>query len=490
MREGRAWTICFGICSALLLLPLWVAPYPPLVDLPQNAVQIAIGRAWRSGAFNYPHFFEFNLLANPAIPHALAYGLSTVLPVGAAMKCVLSAALLGVPLATWAIVRSTGGNPWWVFITFPVAYGYAFMWGFVSFVVAAPVALIAIEVTRRYNAQPSNRRAVGLAALMYALFLCHVLVLAYAGLACLAMVLLGATTSRDRVRGALALASVAPLTAAWWLATQALTPDTTPVSAPTIGAYGIDRIVRLLVDLLGRETPTPISRLAGLLVLFLPLLSGARLAPERWRLAPLVVALLFYLAMPLNALDTAFLYPRFALFVVPAYLFALEPLGPERKALRPVLVGFAAFWLGFVAIRFHAFGRESADLLALFRAAEPNKRLLSLVENPRSAEVEFSPYLHFGIWYQVERGGIADFSFAEFYPNRFRYRSGQDPPLPYNVEWEPRQFRWQEHGGELYDYFLIQRESDEGWSPFEGATTDIRLVAQAGTWSLYRQVGH
>ena len=86
------------------------------------------------------------------------------------MKCVLSAALLGVPLAAWAVVRSTGGNPWWVFITFPVAYGYAFMWGFVSFVVAAPVALIAIEVTRRYNAHPSNRRALGLAALVSAVF--------------------------------------------------------------------------------------------------------------------------------------------------------------------------------------------------------------------------------------------------------------------------------------------------------------------------------
>ena len=94
------------------------------------------------------------------------------------------------------------------------------------------------------------------------------------------------------------------------------------------------------------------------------------------------------------------------------------------------------------------------------------------------------PYLHVGCWYQVERGGIADFSFAEFFPNRFRYKPGMDPPLPYNFEWTPDAFVWAEHGGALYDYFLVRGTTLD---PFKGATTRIELVARHGEWAVYHQ---
>ena len=49
-----------------------------------------------------------------------------------------------------------------------------------------------------------------------------------------------------------------------------------------------------------------------------------------WTLwTPVLAALLCYFAFPQNALATAFLYPRFGVFVVPTLLVALEP--PERR---------------------------------------------------------------------------------------------------------------------------------------------------------------
>jgi hypothetical protein len=120
----------------------------------------------------------------------------------------------------------------------------------------------------------------------------------------------------------------------------------------------------------------------------------------------------------------------------------------------------------------------------LLARLEPNKRLLALIADPRSPAMPGTPYVHFGCWYQALHGGIADFSFAEFFPNRFRYKPGMDPPLPYNVEWFPQQFDWSAHGGDRYDYFLVRGHTLD---PFRGATTRIELVARNGPWAVYRQ---
>jgi hypothetical protein len=175
------------------------------------------------------------------------------------------------------------------------------------------------------------------------------------------------------------------------------------------------------------------------------------------------------------------------LFVVPGLLVALDAPEVERRRLRPLPVAVSALWLGLVISRYYAFGVESRGIVELIDLAEPNKRMLALIDNPRSDVVPWSPYLHAGCWYQVRHGGIADFSFAEFFPNRFRYRSGMDPPLPYNVEWAPQNFRWAVHGGALYDYFLIRHSPNARWSPFVGATSQIELVASYGEWQLYHQ---
>lgn len=484
--DTRWWQISFAVCCALLVAPLWVTDLLPLVDLPQHAAQLAIAHRWSDPGFDYAQYFELNWLANSLAPYALTYAFAVVAPIEVALKIALCIALLGIPIATWRLLVATGGNRWWVFAAFPIAHGYAFAWGFLSFVLAAPVGLWLILVALRFQSAPSRKRALALAALCYLLFASHVFVLAYAGLAALLIIVLGAPTWRAKLLGALALAAVVPLASGWWLLTRLLTADSTPQTAPTILDLGTIRFKNALSYMSGAQDVTLTTMLPAVLFLALPFAIGARACRAPWRWAPLGCALLFHLLLPLNVFDTAFIYPRFTLFIIPGLLIALEPT-QERRRLRPLPVAVAGLWLALLIGRYYAFGAESRGVAQLIEQIPPNTRLLSLIDNPRSEVVPWSPYLHVGCWHQVRHGGISDFSFAEFFPNRFRYRRNMDPPLPYNVEWIPQNFRWPLHGGALYDYFLIRQSPGARWSPFVGATTQIVLVARVGEWRLYRQ---
>ena len=455
----------------------------PLADIPQHAAQLATAVRWLDDGFPYSAYFEFNWIANSAIPFAVGYVLASVMPVLIALKVLLSIALLGIPLATLRIVRTLDGDAWWVFSSFPISFGFAFMWGFLPFVVAAPIGLLLIDTAIRYRSRPVPGGWWTLVGLVYLLFLSHVLVLAYAGLVSL-LIIVSAPTWRHRAAGAAALASVIPLVVVWWVATTILMPGTTPMEAPLRFEYSVGRVPEMLGFMVGAHYITSRDVVFGLGVLALPFLVGAQPAKASWRYAPLGVALLLHFLMPLNLAGTALLYPRFTLFVVPGLLVAIDP-APRRSTLGAAMsFAVAILSLGAVAGRFHAFDTEARDVTALIRSIEPNQRLLTLVDDARSVVFPWFPYVHVGCWYQVERGGIADFSFAEFFPNRFRYRHGMDPPLPYDVEWKPQQFVWTAHGGDLYDYFLVRGST---LHPFEGATTRIELMERRAGWAIYRQ---
>jgi hypothetical protein len=357
------------------------------------------------------------------------------------------------------------------------------MWGFMPFVVAAPIGLLLIDTAIRYRGMPTRRRLLALLLLVHVLFACHVLVLAYTGMVS-GVIVASSPERRARVVGCLALASVLPTVAAWWAATILLTPDSTPIAAPLLFEYGAMRVPQLLCVMVGSSDTAPTTVLYSVLVVALPFFLGARLTRSWWRYTPLVVALMFHFSLPMNVLGTAYVYPRFSLFVMPALLVAIDRGSPPRTFAKAFAIAIAAASLIAMTARFHAFGVESSGLHAMLRTLEPNKRLLALVDDPRSGTVPWFPYLHVGCWYQVERGGITDFSFAEFFPNRFRYKPGMDPPLPYNIEWTPTEFDWSAHGGALYDYFLVRGTE---FTPFKGATTRIELVARHGPWRVYRQ---
>jgi hypothetical protein len=244
--------------------------------------------------------------------------------------------------------------------------------------------------------------------------------------------------------------------------------------------------VQLFGIWLGQSTDLP-SILFGVVMAGLLLLGGLRPSRSLQRWIPAGAALALFLFGPHQAFGTAFLYQRFAVFVLPLSLLALEPMEPPRQArARPFLLAFVLGWMALLSVRYRSFDADARDLDPLLATMEPNRRVQSLTFELGSNDVPGFPcFLHHAVWYQVERGGVMGFSFALFFPELLRYRAGAAPPITPFLEWHPERFNWQRDGRD-FDYFLVRSSREMGAALF--GTKRVVLQGRSGLFWLYKHV--
>jgi hypothetical protein len=111
---------------------------------------------------------------------------------------------------------------------------------------------------------------------------------------------------------------------------------------------------------------------------------------------------------------------------------------------------------------YRSFDREAqpADLEGVLGSIEPGRRVISLMLDRKSKVVHFEPYLHFGMYYQIERGGRVRFNFGElpWMPVRFR-----EPAQRFPLYWEffPGLFEWRDARQDA-DYVFVRTPDPEG----------------------------
>src|SRR5438094_383928 len=109
----------------------------------------------------------------------------------------------------------------------------------------------------------------------------------------------------------------------------------------------------------------------------------------------------------------------------------------------------------------------------------PRSYVLALVHERQSRVVQFQAYQHFGMYYQVERGGRVRRNFAELPWTPVRLRADTPVvPLPPGFGEHPEWFDAQREGADE-DYLLVRGGSDAPGAPFV-------LKAHAGQWALYQ----
>ena len=500
-REAKPWfELLFGACAVLVVLPLWLSPFPPLVDLAQHGAQIAIWSHWGDADAGYDSIYRINWLVPHVLPHTLVYLLSFVVSIPVALQIVLSASLVTFPLAALWLVRLVGGERWCVFALFPVGYGFGFYWGFFNFVAALPVALVVVGAAWRYVRRPKVGRGVALFVLSQCLFLCHVLLFAYTMTVAALWILLAVFQRSDdalelerplsKVRRLLRLATPmalsVPLPLAWFF-THATGREENTIPVLTFFALGWRRFVELPGLILG-DGFDGLAVVWVLAVLLLLVFLGLRPARGMTRHVPLAVALAVYFLGPLSFMGTSLVSPRHSVLVLPALLFAAEVRDAHRSRLRLLVPALAAIWLLLLAVRFLGAREELGDLRSVLARAEPHKRLLYLAFDHGSEHLPYPVFMHIGSWYQVERRGVSDFSFSTFFAHRFRYRPETRDSLYRGFEGTPDRFYWSRDGGDRYDYFLVRSLEDSDKRFFERAGGEVEEVLRAPPYWLYRRV--
>ena len=491
---GRNERIAFWICVVAAGALMWLAPRLPMTDLPQHAGQIALWRDLLTGSSPWSRLVFINLLTPYLIGYGSALPLSFFLSIEASIAVVLTLAFYAFVASCVALRKELGGDDRLDWLFLPSYFGFAWQWGFYTYLTAAPVFILFLLLALRYRRRTDARRGAFVVAAGVGLLFAHGLLFLF-GLFLAAVLLLGRRGEAFRVRVA-RLAPVIVLTLT--LALFALVTHERGTSAH-FGSirFGEPIWVRLfgaLAFISGTNwNPDPILSTLAAIALATPIFIGCRAnrgAPQVFFAA---LALVFLL-LPAYALQTGYLFHRFALFlpIFFAFLFRRGTTKPGaeggERAARVVMALCCVATLCVQGWRIWAFGRESESFVKVEQAAEPGHRALGIVFDGNSPAAHAKiVYDYFPAWYQADRGGFTDFNFAWFPPQVVRFRPAQTPAIGQAFAAKFADFDWQKDQGWLYDYFFLRGPLDRvDWLKARSPCA-LSLVAISGPWILVRR---
>jgi hypothetical protein len=184
-RNRRAYAVALGAVGVLLVLPILIVPFPPLVDYPNHLAEGYI-LAQIDDAPILQSNYETILAPFPNLGATLIlYGLMGALPPLAAGKALL-VILMGLwVLGAHMIGRSLTGRSSWLAVPVAlVAYNSSLYYGFLNYSVSLPLFLITFAAWLRWRSALGFGRLLALVALVCLCYLSHLSAYVFLGIGC------------------------------------------------------------------------------------------------------------------------------------------------------------------------------------------------------------------------------------------------------------------------------------------------------------------
>jgi len=165
------------ILAAMLLLPIWIVAFPPLLDYPNHLARSFVLAHLHDPRFTFSEFYRSDWGAYPylGMDASLAV-LGRLLPVETAGRVYLSLCALALPASAWFFLRQTqpgaGAASLWSLL---IAYNVFFLEGFLNFDLSLAVGFLALGLWLRWLAKPGTGRWIAALVAFTALYFTHLL---------------------------------------------------------------------------------------------------------------------------------------------------------------------------------------------------------------------------------------------------------------------------------------------------------------------------
>jgi hypothetical protein len=204
--------ICILVLAAMLLLPIWVVAFPPLLDYPNHLARAFVLAHLHDSHYSFQQFYRADWGAYPylGMDASLAV-LGRLFPIETAGRVYLSLCVLALPAAAWFFLGqaqpdSVAASLWSLLIAFNVF----FLEGFLNFDLSLAIGFLALGLWLRWLARPGTGRWIAVLAAFTALYFTHLLGFGIAGLIVVVYLALSRRPIRDWLwSGALALPGLA-----------------------------------------------------------------------------------------------------------------------------------------------------------------------------------------------------------------------------------------------------------------------------------------
>lgn len=522
--EHRIGRVLFYLTLLWGVAIFWIAPRPPLVDFPQHAGQVSLWHDLLTGTSPWSKIFLINLYTPYLIGYGLALPLSFIMPVGTALKLILSVAYAAFVLLGSRLRAQFDADPRLDWFFFPTFFGFAYTWGFYTFLASTPVVILFLLVADRYARAFSFKRGLAVTVVGVVLLMSHGLAFVFGAI--VAGVLY---TVRCRATGpqwmkrwlqgiwAFVVPAVACV-AMYVVSTKIQSAYWAQYHLPVSWNISVMRLPRLVINATGDYyNPRIALGIAGIILFFTPWMLGLRLNrrnPAAWVMLVILGIIEFF--VPSTMISTGYVYERFALYAFPAYalVFVASSFGSgsgsnaargattggaaaataavapriTRAHARGMLVLMACVWfiLGYHSMEMYRFGKEARDFEPVLAAMQPEQRVLALTYTSRSEDAGLDmAYRHYATWYQSEKKGLVDFNFGWFPPQIVRFRTDHLPLIKETFRAEA--FTVEKFPIDPYRYIIARDTGPLPADLFKGADCAPRLVMKSGTWTLFER---
>ena len=404
-------SLAIAAAAVLLVLPLWIVQYPPLLDYPNHLARVFILTHFNDPNYQFSQYYTVTFGPYPYLTmDVLLMGLRKFMSLVTGGRIILSLCTIGVPLAVWFFVRQANREntslACWGLLS---GYNIFFFWGFVNWQLSMALVLIVGGLWIRYLARATIVRWLVLLIVITVLYFTH---LQGFGLAGLIVTAYGVLTRKG-------LRSIASALLQGWalflpggtlhLITRITTRETTAAWAMNFHPLS-DKWERLYFFMQGYSPA--LDAVTLLAILGCAVAAWWRNREFQWNHPwPAIVAGLFllYWIFPGYGVNWAGddadvrLLP-FIFMLLPAVIYA------GRRARWIALVACLLFCARSATV-IRTFRAEQPELIGMARAfsmTPPNARVLPVIES-RDDEAQFRPYAHFWAYGVIERGWFSTY---------------------------------------------------------------------------------
>lgn len=448
LHRQRSDFVWYLIAVLIGMASIWIAPHLPLVDYPQHVAQLTLLKDLLLGEGTWSEIVTINYYTPNLLTYLLGLSLSTVFSVSIAFKILISISYLAFIAVCIQFRKHSQLDhrlDWAFLLPF---FGYAYKWGFITFIISAPVALLFILLTEKYIKEPSFKAGAMIFFVGLLLLEMHGLMFLFSfGVSSLLVI----TQVRHIQRLMTAYIPYLVLILIFiviFLLNSAFNremgmPAYTLQGASVEWGYDIKRVVHAFANTVTRSIknfPASVYILTAMITFMLPWLLG--LKPDmKNKPAILFFALvcLTLLFVPHHFLGTNLIHERYALLLIPSYIFLFSSKtikNTPHKQTTHAALGKAAHVAIIIAVLCSLslqtysnflFKQESQAIDRMLDKLDAKQKLFYIIADDYSESNYHNVYLHYPLWYQVNKGGFVEGNtvlgnFASLAPFPVRYK--------------------------------------------------------------------
>src|ERR1019366_7502787 len=169
----RAENLAPWLAGLLLAIPVLVSYYPPLTDLPFHEASVSLLPNLHPTKTSPPRLYALNLGQPNQLFHMAGWPLAILLGSRWAVKIVVAAAVVAVPVCAARFARHVGASPLAALVVAPMALRWLFSWGLIANLLGLASLLALLQVLDRFEQEPTVRGGLKVGGAVVLLYFAH-----------------------------------------------------------------------------------------------------------------------------------------------------------------------------------------------------------------------------------------------------------------------------------------------------------------------------